>query len=81
MLLALLTYFRRIKSIRRDKMDWQPQEEPLRQLAGCLRDSLNAGNPQARVQAEQVGSFLLFFGLIERPLTSDRASIPPTDEN
>ncbi|KAJ5774938.1 Armadillo-like helical [Penicillium paradoxum] len=35
-------------------MDWQPQDEPLRQLAGCLRDSLNAGNPHARVQAEQM---------------------------
>ncbi|KAJ5088710.1 hypothetical protein N7456_012326 [Penicillium angulare] len=35
-------------------MDWQPQEEPLRQLACCLRDSLNGQNPELRKQAEQM---------------------------
>ncbi|KAJ5997852.1 hypothetical protein N7522_009512 [Penicillium canescens] len=35
-------------------MDWQPQEEPLRQLACCLRDSLIGGIGPARKQAEQM---------------------------
>lgn len=35
-------------------MDWQPQDEPLRQLACCLRDSLNGQNPALRKQAEEV---------------------------
>ncbi|KAJ5642117.1 hypothetical protein N7490_006117 [Penicillium lividum] len=33
-------------------MDWQPQDEPLRQLACCLRDSLNGQNAALRKQAE-----------------------------
>lgn len=35
-------------------MEWQPQEEPLGQLAYCLRDSLNSYNGVAQKQAEQV---------------------------
>ncbi|KAI9373124.1 armadillo-type protein [Aspergillus egyptiacus] len=35
-------------------MEWQPQEEPLRQLAYCLRDSLNSYNQAAQKQAEQM---------------------------
>ncbi|KAF7712493.1 Armadillo-type fold domain-containing protein [Penicillium ucsense] len=35
-------------------MDWQPQDEPLRQLACCLRDSLNSGDSQLRKQAENM---------------------------
>lgn len=35
-------------------MEWQPQDEPLRQLACCLRDSLNAYDRNAQKQAEQV---------------------------
>lgn len=41
-------------------MVWQPQQEPLRQLARYLRDSLNGANPTARAEAEQVMSFLFF---------------------
>ncbi|KAJ5625020.1 armadillo-type protein [Penicillium lagena] len=35
-------------------MDWQPQEEPLRQLACCLRDSLNGQDRAAQKQAEEM---------------------------
>ncbi|KAL3467514.1 armadillo-type protein [Aspergillus heterothallicus] len=35
-------------------MEWQPQEEPLGQLAYCLRDSLNPRNGAAQKQAEQM---------------------------
>ncbi|KAK1146914.1 hypothetical protein N8T08_002240 [Aspergillus melleus] len=35
-------------------MDWHPQDEPLRQLACCLRDSLNPYNRNAQKQAEQM---------------------------
>ncbi|EYE98912.1 putative importin beta-2 subunit [Aspergillus ruber CBS 135680] len=35
-------------------MEWQPQPEPLRQLACCLRDSLNPYNKTAQKQAEQM---------------------------
>lgn len=35
-------------------MAWQPAEEPLRQLAGFLNDSLNSKNPVAQKHAEQV---------------------------
>ncbi|KAJ5991954.1 hypothetical protein N7451_007678 [Penicillium sp. IBT 35674x] len=35
-------------------MDWQPQDEPLRQLACCLRDSLNGQDPTLRKQAEEM---------------------------
>jgi hypothetical protein len=44
-------------------MDWQPQEEPLRQLACCLRDSLIGGIGPARKQAEQVMAFPFFVRL------------------
>jgi len=35
-------------------MAWQPQDEPLRQLAGYLRDSLNGYDRAVQKQAEQV---------------------------
>lgn len=35
-------------------MEWQPQDEPLRQLACCLKDSLNGQDRLARRQAEQM---------------------------
>lgn len=35
-------------------MEWQPQQEQLRQLAYCLRDSLNPSNRTAQKEAEQV---------------------------
>ncbi|KAE8355330.1 armadillo-type protein [Aspergillus coremiiformis] len=35
-------------------MEWQPQDEPLRQLACCLRDSLNPYDRTAQKQAEQM---------------------------
>ncbi|KAJ5207786.1 hypothetical protein N7449_002165 [Penicillium cf. viridicatum] len=35
-------------------MNWQPQQEPLRQLARYLRDSLNGANLPARAEAEQM---------------------------
>ncbi|RMJ22441.1 importin beta-2 subunit [Aspergillus sp. HF37] len=35
-------------------MEWQPQDDPLRQLAYCLRDSLNAYDRVAQKQAEQM---------------------------
>ncbi|KAA8651479.1 hypothetical protein EYZ11_004548 [Aspergillus tanneri] len=35
-------------------MDWHPQDEPLRQLACCLRDSLNPYDRNAQKQAEQM---------------------------
>ena len=37
-------------------MAWQPQEEPLRQLAGYLKDSLSGHNPAAQKQATLVSS-------------------------
>ncbi|KAF1954713.1 transportin-2 [Byssothecium circinans] len=33
-------------------MSWEPQEEPLRQLAQCLRDTVSARDPNARANAE-----------------------------
>ena len=47
-------------------MAWQPEDEPLRQLAVCLRDSLNGQDRAALKQAEQVsfGSTLLPLHLI-----------------
>ncbi|KAJ5054573.1 uncharacterized protein L3040_000843 [Drepanopeziza brunnea f. sp. 'multigermtubi'] len=33
-------------------MAWQPEQEPLRQLSGCLRDSLGGHNKTAQKQAE-----------------------------
>lgn len=35
-------------------MAWQPQDEPLRQLSGCLKDSLSGHNKAAQKQAEIV---------------------------
>ncbi|CAI7671587.1 hypothetical protein N7533_005980 [Penicillium manginii] len=35
-------------------MDWQPQDEPLRQLASCLKDSLNGQDQSVRKQAEEM---------------------------
>ncbi|PYH79300.1 importin subunit beta-2 [Aspergillus uvarum CBS 121591] len=35
-------------------MEWQPQDEPLGQLACCLRDSLNGFDRSAQKQAEQM---------------------------
>ena len=40
-------------------MAWQPQEEPLRQLAQCLRDSLSGHDPNARKNAGEVSLLLL----------------------
>src|SRR5262245_8580856 len=37
-------------------MAWQPDEEPLRQLAQCLRDSLSGQDPTAMKNAEVVSS-------------------------
>jgi hypothetical protein len=47
-------------------MAWQPQEEPLRQLSSCLRDSLSGHNKNAQKQAELVGGIYQFL-LIRRP--------------
>ncbi|TVY21854.1 Importin subunit beta-2 [Lachnellula arida] len=33
-------------------MTWQPEQEPLRQLSGCLKDSLSGHNKNAQKQAE-----------------------------
>jgi hypothetical protein len=35
-------------------MEWQPEEEPLRQLAGYLRDSLNSYDRNLQKNAEMV---------------------------
>jgi transportin-1 len=35
-------------------MAWQPEEEPLRQLSSCLRDSLSGHNKNVQKQAEIV---------------------------
>lgn len=35
-------------------MEWQPEDEPLRQLSGCLKDSLSGHNKNAQKQAEVV---------------------------
>lgn len=39
-------------------MAWQPEQEPLRQLSGCLRDSLSGHNKAAQKQAEIVSGIL-----------------------
>lgn len=50
-------------------MEWQPQQEPLRQLACCLRNSLDGYNRTAQKEAEQVSvSFYFTIG----------ACMPPT---
>lgn len=36
-------------------MAWQPEDGPLSQLAGYLRDSLNGYNHEVRKGAEEVG--------------------------
>lgn len=38
----------------KDMASWQPQEEPLRQLSSCLKDSLSGHNKNAQKQAETV---------------------------
>lgn len=43
-------------------MDWQPQDEPLRQLVEYLKDSLNGYDQEVRKHAEQVS---LIFSLWE----------------
>lgn len=35
-------------------MAWQPDDEPLRQLAQCLKDSLTGQNPSVQKNAEIV---------------------------
>ena len=35
-------------------MAWQPEEQPLRQLSDCLKDSLSGHNKNAQKQAEMV---------------------------
>ncbi|KAJ5167316.1 uncharacterized protein N7482_006097 [Penicillium canariense] len=52
-------------------MDWQPQDEPLRQLACCLRDSLNSVDPQLRKQAENVPDPVLFTMLSQATSSPD----------
>jgi hypothetical protein len=37
-------------------MAWQPDQEPLRQLSGCLRDTLSGHNKSAQKQAEIVSA-------------------------
>jgi transportin-1 len=37
-------------------MAWQPEQEPLRQLSGCLKDSLSGHNKTAQKQAEIVSA-------------------------
>lgn len=51
-------------------MAWQPQDEPLRQLAKFLSDSLNGSNRAVQKHAEQVGSLssLLCLRLTSRVL-------------
>jgi transportin-1 len=44
-------------------MAWQPQEEPLRQLSTCLKDSLSGHNKNAQKQAEIVRT--VFPGTLE----------------
>lgn len=41
-------------------MAWQPQEEPLRQLAGFLRDSLSGHDLTAQKNATLVGYSLIY---------------------
>lgn len=45
-------------------MAWQPQEEPLRQLAGFLRDSLSGHDLNAQKNATLVGHLLLSIALL-----------------
>jgi hypothetical protein len=43
-------------------MAWQPEEEPLRQLSSCLKDSLSGHNKSAQKQAEMVSGILEIMG-------------------
>lgn len=38
-------------------MAWQPEDEPLRQLVQCLKDSLAGQNPSVQKNAEIVSRF------------------------
>jgi transportin-1 len=40
-------------------MAWQPEDEPLRQLVQCLKDSLAGQNPSVQKNAEIVSRFYL----------------------
>lgn len=40
-------------------MAWQPDEETLRQLVQCLKDSLSGQNPSVQKNAEIVGCLRL----------------------
>lgn len=62
-------------------MNWQPQQEPLRQLARYLRDSLNGANLPARAEAEQVMSFPFFLVLLSFFSTAVAAHTLPQDGN
>lgn len=41
-------------------MDWQPQDGPLTQLVGYLKDSLNGYDQEVRKHAEQVSLIFVF---------------------
>ncbi len=41
-------------------MAWQPQQDHLRQLSGCLKDSLSGHNKTAQKNAELVREFVDF---------------------
>jgi transportin-1 len=43
-------------------MAWQPEEEPLRQLSSCLKDTLSGHNKSAQKQAEMVSEILEIMG-------------------
>ena len=51
-------------------MEWQPQQEPLRQLACYLRNSLDGYNRTAQKEAEQVSAFSV-------PASAHASSYPP----
>lgn len=63
---ALLLRRTRWTTSTQSNMDWQPQDEPLRQLACCLKDSLNGHDQSIRKQAETVSqtSFFFFSGFL-----------------
>lgn len=48
---------RQAPSERVTDMAWQPEQEALRQLSGCLKDSLSGQNKNAQKQAEIVSFF------------------------
>ena len=47
------------------KMAWEPQEEALKQLSGCLKDSLSGHNKNAQKQAEIVSFFANLDGVMQ----------------